>query len=966
MHLLATTKLYELMSLDEYTAAQTAYITQLALHYKQKTDAERWAIILEKFAGLAPQYEPDFRAFQTQRIESDPSLFNLSLAACLDYFEHFYFLYTTENPRFKLSEHSKTLLLGAIKEAMDTCETGKSTRFEMVLQLYRTDTNWVTNLLSKQRYLLLMQLQDAYNEVNRVPQSFQVHILKIMTQLAADEGLGIEIVHKVKDVFAGYMSRAKIKEYFLDKYPGVFCVEYEEAVINTLSQHLIYEMNEFYCYRQANWETNEIIIPVDRVQEFGSFLDNRLGLSNVNIFDSLGVLDGSGCFHLKNKNDCLAILQGFIQQKLVAEGYFKTLPLHQNWSDDIQLFKGVKQSDFRELDQALTNYNGDDSQQLFRLMIKHRNILLLYPELLLSHIEAHPELLFLLPKELKTNAYFIEQVVSKLGQTLLAALASNNEDLYNQLSSHLFILTKNNSDYLNQLPYALVSHPPFARQLVEKDGLLLKNLPDALQDNEDIVETAIQQNHLALLYAPMRFKIIQRYVGLAVENSALEGLDRNSSNFGNYVRAINDTTEALKNRLPISLQVFFPPIENFHEDNDDITKMLSNLKKMEAMSRLMSPEKMSTRSVARLAQMITPDELIAIIEARNTAQLPPLPYCSNVDRVNNFLHSLKGQHLNDWANGYLSVKKQACAFTRTSNGHKLTHEKAAVEFLAKSDTWFMAMLQYQSSNYGAYASRKQFFMQLKQAVKAIGLVLWSLAKITAIIAIGASLMIAAAYVIGFLPVFVPLVLLGLLITSSLLARASTNRVARGILNGIGMASVIVLAPHYLIALIGGLTVIHEAIKLVYLIKDVGRLVASVFSRSFKSIFSDSDFNRIAGPDADIRTKCEETITRLALMDNPVAQEKADILETVWSTINTGIEEEGDDQAIGHKLIEPQTFSYQGQEHCLSFYQVAGISRGSQSFVVPADSSPSRHGFFKTTTQKLLALEPDLEVPAASL
>jgi len=155
MNMIATKKLYQGMSIDEYNTELKIHINNLAPNYEQKSDVEKWDIINDSFIAICPpgkDYEEKFKKFQSSRKNTIMSLKSISLQASLMYFENFYFLYTTTDPHFKLTDEQKRLLLEEISDSMvGACETGISARFERSLQQYRTDLDWVRNALTKSR-----------------------------------------------------------------------------------------------------------------------------------------------------------------------------------------------------------------------------------------------------------------------------------------------------------------------------------------------------------------------------------------------------------------------------------------------------------------------------------------------------------------------------------------------------------------------------------------------------------------------------------------------------------------------------------------------------------------------------------------------------------------------------------------------------------------------------------------------
>ncbi len=121
---------------------------------------------MDWFSNQWPEMEP----FREDRLNAQLNYNVLSLQTCIHYFEQFYFIYTTNDLNYQLGNSEKNNLINLIKSAIVEipCEPGKQERFEMALQLYRRDLNWIQNELSKYRYLILVQMQERYNFENGV------------------------------------------------------------------------------------------------------------------------------------------------------------------------------------------------------------------------------------------------------------------------------------------------------------------------------------------------------------------------------------------------------------------------------------------------------------------------------------------------------------------------------------------------------------------------------------------------------------------------------------------------------------------------------------------------------------------------------------------------------------------------------------------------------------------------------
>ena len=729
------------MSLDEYNEELQRSVSSLAEDYAQKSVEEKWDLLLEKFQEIALAVKAnvgDYVSFQAARKNTSNGTYNLTLEKCLMFFENFHFLYTTEDPRFKLSKAQKKLLLEAINDAMGTCETGISSRFELVLQQYRTDLDWVIDALSKARSLLLVRLQSEYNSINNISPSLQVHVLKLMTKLAIARGLGIKIENQIEDVHAYLINQQEITQYFNQHYLKIFTEEYDEVIVDILSQDLVLKLQELFC---PNWATTAVEIPSGRVDELTRFINDRIALDDENIRKALGenegilyklgeLSDDSTKFKIKTRDEVLVIIRSLIKQKLVVERFF--IPFEEVRSDNslvlnsLHLREGITSSLLIELNEAFLNYREDNAPLLRFQMETNSKVLLQYPGLLLSHIARQPELLSLVPKSLKKNAYFTEKTLSALDEALLIAINDENELNIEELTSHILRIVKNDADYLSVISKKLLSNVRFTKRLVETDGLLLKHLPDELKQNDEIIAIAVQQNPLALLYMPKDFKArvdSAIYYRQALQHELFSGITVMEFNHDEYLAAIISVFKDLYRSLPEELKLYFsvPYLQNlfFTDLQDRQKRIIDIMKNIKAVHKLIDPTKLSTASVASLVQSLTPEILKSIIRVRKQNKWPSLPYCENESVVERFSNALLFNQISNWQKGYLFVKKQACELDRMNTGDNDHYQRGVITSLVNTDYWYIAMLHYQRQTYRAFNNFNELWEQTKRVAKAI-------------------------------------------------------------------------------------------------------------------------------------------------------------------------------------------------------------------------------------------------------
>lgn len=957
MTMLASNKLYQSMSLKEYNTAKQTCIKRLNQGYETKSVPEKWDLLLELFKNLAPQYSEKLTSFQLARKNTNYNLFNLSLTDCLQYFENFYFLYTTSDPQFKLSDSQKSLLLEAIDDAMGTCETGISTRFEGVLQQYRTDLDWITNVLSKSRYQLLLGLQDAYNTTYHIALDLRVHVLKIMTQLATDAGLGIEIEHYIKDAFASLVNKTQITQYFQEHAPRVFTEDYEEVVVDILSQHLLFELQELFCPNATNWENETSLIPATRVQEFMTFVNNRLGLTDISPIESLGELEDDNAYCLKNKKETYALLRAFVQKKLIQDQYVIpfTAITKENASiaRTIQLKKGVSFSTLLKINETLLNYSEDNTDEIATLLQKNSPTLLHYPDLLLSHIDAHPDLLELLPRALETNSYFQQQTAEAIDKAMCLAISTGSLTQIDTFTPPLLRLIKQNPHLVSALSKPLLSYEPFALSLVAIDGLLIKFLPETLRDNPGIAQAAIRQTPFAVLYTSEQIlRSIPTQDGRKL-NAALDSTQK--------------TYIALQQHLKTIYRLDFPecPIGDddgwAHPEKGEM--LLSSLRTMKAVHALLTAKSLGALSVAHSTKIVSPELLIKIVNIRKENHLSPLPHCADIAIIEDFCNALAKHGMTDWSEGFASIKRQACELTRYYTAQHNPYEKTVVGYLVKADDWYTAMQQYHNSMFGPINTLEKFWLQLKRTMQSYALLAKNLFQFAVIGAAGWYVGGLAWALFASLSLSLVLGLCALALFGPTLAKSINNRRLMAVASVASALIFAILLSNFIIYTLATIYCIKKLVQTPALFKAAFQSTVTLFSRLLKSLFSWDAPSEQLSSGANIKIKCEESIARLKCLDEPSAQAKADLLETLWNKITAAIHAETSeglilperaDIELAKRLRVPQELTFQGKTHTLSFYDIAAIRRkDATTFQVPTVAVPATHGFFKPTTLKQL-------------
>jgi hypothetical protein len=970
--MLPTNQLYKLMSLTEYNEAKQVYIKATASNYHDKSVAERWDIVMERMKKLAPEMDEKFENFRKTRKETDASLFNLSLADCLNYFENFAFLYETKDERFKLSVSERKKLLEAVDDAMGTCETGISTRFETVLQQFRTDLNWVTNLLSKFRYQLIIGIQDGYNEKYHVGDALKTHTLKRMTYLASDT-YGVPIEHTMTDVYAHLTDRNQIASYFNRNAPRVFTQEYEETIVEMLAQDLLSQIQKLYCPDEFNWDEEGLVIPASDVSEFCKFvMGNRLGLSPEVPYSVLGTLDDEDemdgrphdptySFTLKNKGETLELLRELVTKKLIKEKYF--VPFDEVTNANIKNIKdvrlrGIELYDLVQLNEAMLN-SAQNPAAAAKLLQRHSGVILNYPELFLGAFEKNPKLLNYLPRTLKNNEYFLEKIIPIVDKLLVAGVEDSEE-----LTRTFLRLFKNRQGLVDKLSPELLRNDKFVYALLQQDGLALCSLDEPCKGRELFVEAAVRQNPLALLGASSEQQKNPHLDALALQSSWFKSLGWNQ----NFPEAIPFVYTELHEQLPYMFKSSFDaphfPFPVKFMNNPQLLN--SKLEAMRALSHLSNhPGTISIGTVARMSQFISPEELQVVISFRSNQGYPSLPYCPNAGAIEHFTSSLKEQGVfwNNWIDDAPTLRMTAAEHMRFNHDDD-AYGDSATSLFANNQKWFLAMVQHQQNTTGAFKTFKQFWLKLKPLLDQTAALIYEAAKFLLFASLGITLSVLANHVVfTLLPAWAVLALCVFAI-SPLFAPFFNSRAYT-------MASTVLSMISGGILFLGQLLIVGTAVYgFIEIIKLAGSSFEvlgtgfSLLSRGLQTLFGSSD--PVFQNNVDLRGRCENSITRLELNESVSAQEKADVMRSIFDKIDQEVSISTDldgkqEKEFATRLSKQYPVELDGKARNLSFFEVAAISRSNSTpFDLDKPKSSGYFSFFRTATTNMLPDERDVQ------
>lgn len=494
--MLANQKLYKLVTLKEYNKTLKHFLNNLTSGYGKLSDKKKWEIIIDKLISFRKdneQFTAVITAFKNSVLNTSNNSFTLSLSNCVHYFENYCFLIATDNPTYKLSNYQKDKIFEAILDAVNTCETGKNTRFEYVLQLYRSDSEWITDTLSKARYQIISRLANQYCAVNRIASVLDPHVLKIMTEYASEKGYGIKIDKRIVDIHMVQVSQNKITLFFDREAPLAFTFEYEDLVIQMLTHHVISKIQECFCPKGSNLSnTNTPLSPV-MMYEFKRLIEDLIGDYPITpLVDSEEDQEENVTYSLKKYPEMYASLSEYIQQKLEKEEYITSYEaLNKNNIKNVRIRNNVTHSNLLELNEILKKATTQLSQH--RLILLNHRLLrtcLLYPELLLHYFEKNPNIEPILPKQFKTNPLYLNKILTILDKKIQFAIDKRNEYDIRIFSEMILKLIQFNPQFLDTLSETVKNNTIvksiLKNQIAFINNMSIEKMTHELETNETI------------------------------------------------------------------------------------------------------------------------------------------------------------------------------------------------------------------------------------------------------------------------------------------------------------------------------------------------------------------------------------------------------------------------------------------------------------------------------------------------
>ncbi|KTC64986.1 Uncharacterised protein (plasmid) [Legionella adelaidensis] len=901
--MIATKNLYKVMCLDEYNTAMEKHLKSLAFNYNGKTIEEKWALLIDKFKGFVPQYSAQFDLFKERREGVTDVAYNLNLSTTVKYFENFVFLYEVSEPRFKLTPFQKTQMIEDIIQAMNMCETGVETRFIECLNKFRTDLNWITNLLAKYRYDLFVKIQDKYNALNNISEELRTHVLKRMCHRGGVKygvAYGGASIRAISDIFAHLVNGSHIDAFFDSEADEVFALDYEEQIVDILSHELMLKINaslkhqqEVYGLTPLDWKKNRIEIKCGDVPEFGKYLDSFLQLPHYDareLLSKLGTLDegytdtqgewvyGTGNFTIYKKKQVFPVLKALIREKLLREEYFLTLD--SLTKDTVDLIHNPHLKVFAPQIIAFTQKiekSRDNLEELKALLLANQWLLLNYPELIHECLLKYPLVLKLLPPAVK-NPFFIDKLIPVFEELLHE---NNLENYKPEVGDAIIELLRKSPESLRLLKIGS-HHLQFAFKLI-------RSIPDAyamlLPNNNWIKE--YQLSDIACINGPT---------------------DRNS-----------------------------------------------------AKEELLQNEELSLENTARLVQYLNFDDLIEIINTRKQTGLSPLPYFPSESGLRRFKAAVQTKYeVQDLIQSYSSLRKLISERMRFCTKQD-KYGETPFKYIAENKSLYLAFLEYQA-NHHRLTSWEHFWSKIASIFMNMAKIMLKAATAILISSLGLSAAAIATHLIySLLPAWgFSLLILG--ICAPVLTRPFTNNRWINSLSYV-CASLSILCL-LLDSIAFGLTFLYMGRTTVHIISLSFEIIKDAFSLLYRSINS---LLFTPHTSEEVRSQCYESINRLEIMNDSSAKEKANILKCILRQVEDEIAQDIQgrphypnevETAFNRKLSQKYDIEYRDATYHLSFYEAAELKRSknkplviNQEKVDQAGYNP--HRWFKTTTEKIL-------------
>ncbi|MGC1181963.1 hypothetical protein [Legionella sp.] len=925
---LLTNKFYTIPAYKDYHQAKNAHLIKMDLNYQEKNPQEKWALLMAQFENSLQEndmpnisleaFRDSLSVFKRKREGTSASLFNLSLTQCVNYFEEFHFLYTTNDLRYKLKSTEKKALLQSISEAMGTCETGINGRFYTALQDHRKDSDWIQDEMSKIRCEVLHLLHNNYG-------SEDVHTYNKLVALANKENLGIVTKEEILDAHEGLVDTRAVKAFFMQEYPILF-EKYEKQTIDNLTNHYLSELISTLELSSVDWINSPLTFPANKAIILQQSIDGHFNGANLtDIVDSLGEMsEDYSQFTLKTKKDIEPIIKRLVTEKLCADQYYVSLEeLKDNRAThpDLRIRKGVSLESLINVYESLQQ---NDDQQIRDALSQNSQVLLSYPELILSQIKSNPTLLLKIPRWLKADTRFIDGAMVILDETLCKAIVEEDNERIDSVTAKILHLIESECGYLQTLSPPILKNARVAMRLLESNALFFGYMDDSLQSNQELLAQAKQANPFS---------------DVSVHYTNKKWLDI-------VMTAHPDMHWDLPSQYDQEPSLALPaqPL-TYHQ-------ALANFLRIKTFLTLLSPQQLTASDVLKVIDKINPDLVLKAIEYRKIHSFTPLPFFDNNRAVNDlkqFNQDIKTRLNLDWSQDYLAIRRRACEQENFASIRNPFCKKNAVTYLSKTKDWFTGFKQYQAYQ----TSKEKLWAELMAIASACYELVISLFKICL-------LSLALVYVLPILSkIIAPYFWYGFLcsiILSTLNDWFIGNRLLATVSDVIWRIIFLDIEFLFTVGLSLIVTGLRSANQLFKVMSSSYILLTTLLKATL------SCFGKNENLAATLEDTCDKALVRLDSIDEISAQEKSDVLRALLLQVKADVNEQN--YTFKERLGQKYHIVHHDQEHYVSFLEVASQRRAHRGGF-KLNKQPDSMRFFSaaTTTEKLMGV---LETPVISI
>lgn len=903
---LPSNKFYAVPAYKDYLQAKKDTLESQFSNYQGMSTQEKWTVLMEAFKDSLQEndmsceelkhFRQELSAFTSKRKETAVSYYNLSLQQCVNYFEEFLFLYTNTDARYQLNSFERKTLLKAIQDALGTCETGINGRFYTTLQDHRKDGDWMQTELAKARNQVMHLLHQAYGDSD-------VHTYNKLVELANKEHLGITTAEEIWDVYAHMIDTTALQTFFNKHYPAFF-EQYEQQATDNLTHYYLDELISTLQLDKTLWEKSSVTFSADKTVLLQRSIDAHFnGVKMTEIVHSVGDMSEDYLeFTLKSKKEIQPIIKRLVSEKLVVDQYWLSLHALKNKPDhvpDVWLKKGISLEQLLHVNESLQQHN----HATHHVLSQNVQLLIQYPELLLSHIETCPDVLMMVPRQLKTDTRFIEAAMIILDLMLCEASTDHDPAKMNLIITQMLSLIGTEHHLLQTLSAPLLKNAHIAKVLLDNNPLFFGYLDPSLQNQSEL-----------FLQASQAASFNETPISGSIKDWMTQVLSQHSYLLWHLPKEYQKEPFLLCPVKPVSYQ-----------------QALTSFLRIKAFHRLITPDQISASDFLQVVGQLNPELLVKVIEYRQKNAYLPLPFFEDKDAMatlQQFNRQIKTQLNVDWSDEYWSIRQKAC---RQQDPDKVSL------FLAQTDNWFAGFKSYQNSLSFSQAIWTQW-IKLMNALYRLAL---SLLKI--------SLSFVALTLLPYLTAAIsPFFWYGLI--GCLLVGQLNRQYWQNPLVGTGnelLWRILFLDWELYFLCMAQLIFIPFAAS--YQSYHVLHAAVSIVLIAFDAMLS--CFKQNENLSSTLEDTCDKAIVRLDSMSDASAHKKSDVLRELLSQMKADVQEQK--CTFKESIEQKYPVWHQNQQYKVSFAEIAAKRRLNQHDFTLENASEHSFFFRPTPSTKVL-------------